>query len=40
MENHRNSLETTPYRFQEAELLRLQHYRAAIRHGLFTEWPE
>jgi hypothetical protein len=26
------------YRFRPAELVRLQHYRAAIRQGLYSDW--
>jgi hypothetical protein len=32
--------EDAPYAFSGAELLRLQHYRAAIQAGLYSDWSE
>ena len=31
--------EVPPYRFQPAELVRLERYRAAVQAGLYTDWP-
>ena len=32
-------VETAAHAFSPAELTRLGHYRAAIRHGVYTDWP-
>jgi hypothetical protein len=32
--------EAPAYHFRQVDLVRLQHYRAAIRWGLFTDWPD
>jgi hypothetical protein len=31
--------EVPPYRFQPAELVRLERYQAAVQAGLYTDWP-
>ena len=31
--------EVPPSRFQSAELVRLERYRAAVQVGLYTDWP-
>ena len=33
------SSSTMAYRFQPAELVRLKLYRAAIAHGVYSDWP-
>ena len=32
-------VDAAAYSFRPVELMRLTHYRAAIRHGLYTDWP-
>ena len=32
-------VDAAAHSFRPIELMRLAHYRAAIRHGMYTDWP-